>query len=463
MVLDVDGTLLRTDLLFETFWAALSRRFVATLGATVKNWTKPARLKRELLEIAAPDIAPLPVHEDVLGLANAAQRDGRAVCLVSGSDINLVDQVATRFGLDGPNFGSDGDNNLTGAAKARLLQARFGTGGYDYAGNSGADLHAWAGARRIVAVAPDRALNQRLRKLGKPAEIIGQRWGLKSLIRELRPHQWIKNLILFVPMLATHDFSWSSFGAVSLAAVAFSLAASSIYILNDLLDLASDRRHPEKRNRPIAAGALPIQAAMWASPTLSLLALGLALVVGPVVAGLTLVYMLGSLTYSLWLKKWRWVDVLVLASLFLLRLVTGMAAAMAALPATLLAFGFVVFFVLACVKRLTALSRMPKPGHLPGRGYSRSDLGSLQRAAYAGIPGAALLFLAYAHGPYAALLYGAPTVVALAVLPIVAWLFRVVRLSSLGKEDYDPVRFVLHDKTGFAIALSALALIVLAV
>jgi len=463
LVLDVDGTLLRTDLLFETFWAALSRRFVATLGATVKNWTKPARLKRELLGIAAPDIDPLPVHEDVLGLANSAQQDGRAVCLVSGSDINLVDQVATRFGLHGPNFGSDGENNLTGAVKARFLQARFGTGGYDYAGNSGADLHAWAGARRIVAVAPDRALNQRLRKLGKPAEVIGQRWGLKSLIQELRPHQWIKNLILFVPMLATHEFTWSAFGAVSLAAIAFSLAASSIYILNDLLDLASDRRHPEKCNRPIAAGALPIQAAMWASLMLSLLALGLALAVGPAVAGLTLIYMLGSLAYSLWLKKWRWVDVLALASLFLLRLITGAAAAMVALPAILLAFGFVVFFVLACVKRLTALSRMPKPGHLPGRGYSRSDLGSLRRAAYAGIPGAALLFLAYAHGPQAASLYSAQTVAALAVLPIVAWLFRVVRLSSLGKEDYDPVRFVLHDKTGFVIALAALALIVLAV
>ncbi|HBS50892.1 MAG TPA: prenyltransferase, partial [Rhodobacteraceae bacterium] len=149
-------------------------------------------------------------------------------------------------------------------------------------------------------------MRRALARMGKPVETLEEPGRPGALLRELRPHQWIKNLLLFVPMLAAQRFEWIVTGQVALAALAFSLGASAIYVLNDLLDLDADRRHPEKRERPLAAGTLPIPAAMTASAGLALLTLILALAVGPPVAALTLLYMAGSLGYSLWLKKRRW-------------------------------------------------------------------------------------------------------------------------------------------------------------
>jgi len=260
-----------------------------------------------------------------------------------------------------------------------------------------------------------------------------------------------------------HDLDPGGLAQVALAALAFSLGASAIYILNDLLDLESDRRHPEKRNRPIASGLLPIQTATGASAVLVLLALIIALGVSPAVGALTLLYMTGSLTYSLMLKKRRWLDVLALALFFMLRVFTGAVAAGVPIPPILLALGFTVFLALACAKRLTALSRLGAKGPLPGRGYSPADLMNLERIAYGSIAMAALLFLFYASGPRAAELYANPVLLAFAVIPLVIWLLRIVRLGIEGREDYDTVAFVLHDRAGWAILLAGLILIVLAI
>jgi 4-hydroxybenzoate polyprenyltransferase len=253
------------------------------------------------------------------------------------------------------------------------------------------------------------------------------------------------------------------FLAVCLAAVAFSLGASSIYVLNDLLDLEADRIHPEKRFRPIAAGRLPIAASMRISAVLALLAVGLGLAVSPLVALMTLAYMAGSLTYSLWLKKWRWLDLLALTGLFLLRLLTGAVAAGTPVTPDWLAWGFVVFFALACVKRLTALSRMPTCQHLPRRGYSRRDLVPLEYAAYTSVALSGVAFLAYVKSAHADGLYSAPRLAALAAIPATLWLFRMVRLGIAGQEDYDPVRFVLHDRLGLTMVAAGAALLLLAV
>ena len=462
LVLDVDGTLLRTDLLYETFWAALGHDFPATMRVALATWRHPERLKRALTDIARPQIELLPVRDEIVDIARAAIRAGRPVHLVSGSDQQLIDALADHLGLPEPHFGSDPGRNLTDATKAAFLADRFGRGGYDYAGNARADLKAWEGARKVIAVDPPGPVERRLTQMGKPVRIVADGWGLRDVVRELRPHQWVKNLLLFLPLLITHSFSVPGFLAVAMATLAFSLGASSIYILNDLLDLEADRIHPEKRLRPIASGALPIPTAMRVSAALVATAILLALSVSPQVAGLTILYMAGSLSYSLWFKKRRWLDVLALACLFLLRVLTGAVAADVMMPPLLLAFGFTVFFALACVKRLTALSRMPQQDHLPGRGYAHRDLVPVERAAFASIPVAAGLYLAYVWGPHAASLYSAPILASAAVVPVVLWLVRMVRLSVQGREDYDPVRFVLHDRPGLAMAGVGVLLLILA-
>lgn len=451
LVLDVDDTLLRTDLLYESFWAALGRDFLAALGAVTTHWKQPARLKKALIDIDRPDLDLLPVRDPVLAMARTALESGRSVHLVSGSNQDLIDELAATLSLPGDHHGSDPERNLTDTVKATFLEQRFGVGQYDYAGNSDADLKSWAGARKVIVVNPNAELLRKIEGLNKPVETLADGWEISDVIREIRPHQWVKNLLLFVPLLATQSFALDTFLAVCVAAVAFSLGASSIYVLNDLLDLEADRSHPEKRFRPIASGGLPIKVAMRLSALLALLAVCLAMSVDTSIALLTLTYMVGSLSYSLWLKKRRWLDLLALTGLFLLRILTGAVAAGTTVSVNLLGLGFVVFFTLACVKRLTALSRMPARDQLPGRGYSRADLRPLERAAYIGVGLSALGFLVYVWDAAAAGFYSAPLVAAVALIPAALWLFRMVRLGIAGREDYDPVRFALHDRVGLAL------------
>ena len=463
LVLDVDGTLLRTDMLYESFWAAMGQDMGATLATLGKRWSAPNLLKHELCDIAAPNVELLPMRAEIVALAEAARREGRPVYLASGSDHGLVEAVAQRLDLPGAHFGSDGSRNLTEETKAQALVERFGEGGFDYAGNSNADLPAWGAARRAIAVSPGPGLRHRLEAMDKPVEIVEDRAGFAALWKEMRPHQWIKNLLLFLPLLVAHEFGPQAVLAALMAAVAFSIGASSIYLVNDMLDLEADRLHPEKRNRPIASGALPIRNAMVASAALVALALGLAWLAGPPVAGLTLLYMATSLTYSLWLKKKRWVDLLSLAFMFLLRVLTGAVASQVAVPLVVLGFVFAVFFTLACVKRMTALARAVNHGKLPGRGYGPGDFRTLEWVSALGVGMSAALFLVYAFSGHSAGLYASQEILAVAVLPLALWLFRVVRLSELGQENYDPIQFVTHDRTGLLIAALGVGMVVLAV
>ncbi len=463
LVLDIDGTLLRTDLLFETFWAALGHNIAATLWVLISCWHSPARLKRRLLEIARPDIDLLPVRDGVVDLAREALAQGRPVHLASAADQSLVDAIARRFDLPGPHFGSDARVNLKGATKAQLLVREFGAQGYEYVGDSTADLMVWQTAASGVAVNVKGRLATRLAGLDTPVRTMTDKHDPKALLKELRPHQWIKNLLLFLPVLAAHDLRPGTVIPVMVAIVAFSIGASAIYIVNDLLDLAADRGHPEKRNRPVASGALPIPAAMLASAKLAVVALVLAYLVSPGVAALTLTYMVGSLSYSLWFKKRRWIDVLALAGLFLLRVQTGAVASQLPVPGWILALVFTTFFTLACVKRMTELARAIKRGHLPGRAYGQRHFRKLELAGFLGVVLSTALFVGYAYSAPASALYSRPHLLALVAVPVALWLGRVVALSAQGREDYDPVVFVMHDKVGLFIAAIGIAVLLLAI
>lgn len=463
LVLDIDGTLLRTDLLLETFWAALGRNLLATLLVVISSLLSPARLKHRLLQIARPDINLLPVRLSVLDRARSALDQGRVVCLASGADQAQVDAVARRFALPGPHFGSNPPHNLTGAAKADRLVAQFGEKGFDYAGNARVDLTIWRHARAVIAIAPGAGLAAQLKRLGKPVSIEPEARNRFAFLREIRPHQWIKNLLLVLPLIAAHDFDPGGIARVLVAMAAFSLGASALYIVNDLLDLDADRRHPEKANRPIASGALPIRRAMVLCLGLIIAAPLLAWTVSATVAALTITYMLSSLVYSLWLKKRVWVDLLTLAWMFLLRVVTGAIASQTALSGEVLGFVFALFLTLAAVKRITALARLLHRGHLPGRGYGKAHLGPLQAVAILGTVAALAIFLAYAFGTVAADLYASPALLALGAVPLGLWLARIIRLSGKGQEDYDPTVFVTHDKTGLALVAAGVLLAVLAV
>jgi len=451
LVLDVDGTFLKTDLLLENFWLALGRSPVACLGAVGRNLNNRAALKHALAELARPRVELLPVNERIAALARRSRKRGRKVVLASGSDRSLVEALAREHGFNTPVLASDGRTNLTGTRKARALVDAFGARGFDYAGDSRVDLPVWEQAENAILVGHLPRVARRLAEGGVNVEEYHQAWNLRDLLRALRPHQWVKNILLFLPLIAAHRVDFPGLLIVFFAALAFSLAASSIYIVNDLLDLEADRLHPTKRKRPFASGAVPIKVGMVAALGLGLYSLLLAFIISPAMLGVVALYMALSLAYSLRLKRMRWIDIATLAGLYTLRVLAGAIAAQVPASGFLVAFIFPVFLTLACVKRLTELTLATGDAPLPGRGYARRDRGDLLNVAILGTLGALSVFFLYSISDAAMLLYPTRWHLWLAMIPLGGWLVRMVALGWKGRQDYDPIVFAMRDRYGLAL------------
>lgn len=461
LVLDIDGSLARTDLATESFWAALRTDTRATLAAFFTPPLNRAGLKHRLARISRLEAELLPLRDEVLDLMHAALRAERPVVLTSGADQSQVNALAQHLGLPAPHFGSNGLDDLTGEAKAALLVERFGTGGFDYVGNSTADLPVWREAQQVIAVAPPQSLATRIAALGKPVQTMGEPWRLASLWHEMRPQQWVKNLLLLLPFVF-HALSLAELAPVLISIVAFCLLTSSVYLVNDMLDLGADRQHPDKRLRPIASGTLPITVASVSAGVLVLAALLIGGLVGRGVVSVELVYLIAGYTYSLWLKHVPWADLVLLAAFYVLRVIAGALAAGTGFSHWLVAFTATVFLALAAVKRLTDLARIRLRGNLPGRGYGHDDIPKLTAVAVAASGAAITVFLAYSLSPMANALYRYPWSLRLSALAIIAWFARMILLARVGKEDYDTVAFILRDRIGLVIAVIALALMILA-
>ncbi|MCE5974014.1 UbiA family prenyltransferase [Sinirhodobacter sp. WL0062] len=456
LVLDIDGTFLKTDLLFEAFWAGLGRDPIATLKS-LRFLRDPARLKAELAEIVHLRLDLMPVNPAVAELALHSTTEGREVILASASDRRQVQELAEHYGLSARVFASDGVTNLKGARKAEALVEAFGEGGFDYAGNEATDMAIWSHAENALVVG-DVPASRRLAEEGKNIVNLPGGWSGRALIKALRPHQWVKNILLFLPLIASHRFDLATFGLILLGIVAFSAAASSIYIVNDLLDLEADRLHPAKKRRPFARGAVPISVGMVTCLGLSVLALGIAAVLNLWFLGVIILYMITSLAYSLKLKRMRWVDITTLAGLYTIRVVAGAAAAKVDVSSYMLIFVFPVFLTLGCVKRLTELTLATGDERLPGRGYGRADRGDLLNVAGIGVFGALLIFFLYSFSDQARLLYPDTWLLWVALIPIAWWLIRMVALGWYGRQDYDPIVFALRDKFGLGLLMITLSL-----
>jgi len=276
-------------------------------------------------------------------------------------------------------------------------------------------------------------------------------WRVRDLVRAMRPHQWVKNILLFLPVVAAHRFDAAALLPVLWGIVAFSAAASSIYIVNDLLDLDADRQHPKKCTRPFAAGRVPIGVGVATSLGLAALALGLALSINGGFAALIVVYVALSVAYSFKLKRMRWVDIATLAGLYTLRVVAGALAAQVMVTGYLLVFIYPVFITLGSVKRLTELTLATSDARLPGRGYGRGDRGDLLNVAGLGTAIALLAFFLYSFTAHALSLYPTQWLMWLTLLPIAGWLIRMVWLGYAGKQDYDPIVFAMRDRYGLSL------------
>ncbi|MBA3054652.1 MAG: UbiA family prenyltransferase [Sphingomonadales bacterium] len=466
LAVDVDGTLVRTDLLHEALLQHVAHRPLEIPRLLLSLGGGKAGFKSHLADRAAPDFASLPLREETLALIRAAQAEGRPVYLVSASDHRYIAALAERIGGLAGAFGSSRECNLAGANKARLLNENFGPGGYDYVGDRPVDLAVWRDARRRFVVAAQSAFERRVIAEFPDAEVIARpRSHPRRYLKALRPHQWAKNLLVFLSIIAGHYFNPEMFAATLVAFVCFCAAASSAYIINDLLDLPGDRQHPTKCRRPFAAGDIPVSQGVVLSAVLLAGSIGLALLLPGKFLIILLLYVATTLAYSLVLKRKMVIDVITLGGLYSARVYAGLAASGAKQSEWLLMFSLFLFLSLALVKRCSELVMLREEGKdgIVGRGYRVADLAVLFPAACAAGYGAILVVALYMASPEVAVLYRHPARLWLLYPLLLYWITRVILLSGRNELHDDPVVFALTDRVSWAVGALCVGVIVLAI
>jgi 4-hydroxybenzoate polyprenyltransferase len=465
----MDGTLIKTDLLWESL-SRLLRRNPFQLFPVLFWWATRGRafLKKQLAARVVIDPATLPYNQPFLAFLREQKGAGRKLILATASDREMAMPVANHVGLFDEVLASDGRTNLRGANKLKALTEKFGERGFDYAGNSAADLAIWRGAREAIVVNAGWWLVKRVQHRENPGRIFERDSSFcAALVRSLRPHQWIKNVIIFVPTMAAHRLNELPLVLNDLwAFLVFCVCASGVYLVNDLLDLDADRRHPTKKNRPLAAGDLPLQVGLVLGPALLLAGLFLAVQLSWLFAGVTAAYLLLTTSYSWWLKRVALLDVFVLAGLYTIRLVAGHAATDIKYSSWLLMFSMFIFLSLALVKRYVELDSAEEssPGKpiTSGRGYMAHDLEVVTSLGTGSGYLAALVLALYVNSPQDSTvnsLYAHPNLLLLICPLLLYWISRMWLLAHRGQMHDDPVVFALKDATSYIVA--ALALVVL--
>jgi len=456
LVVDLDGSLLKSDLLLESALALLGQRPWMVLWFPAWLSRGKANLKREIAGRVTLDIASLPWDERVVDLLRAAEgRRERVLC--TASDELLALQVAEHLGCFDAVLASDGVVNMSGAAKREALSGRYGERGFDYVGNAPVDVEVWKHAREAIVVNAPAALARAAARVTTvrthlPAE--GSPW--RSWLHALRVHQWLKNLLVLLPMMAAHRFDDPALlGRTLLGFMAFCLCASGVYLLNDLLDLAADRHHARKRHRPFAAGSLSLVHGAAVSLLLTLAAFALALGLSPLFAGVLGVYYALTLAYSFRLKRRVMVDVIVLAGLYTLRIIGGGVLLATALSFWLLAFSMFLFLSLAMLKRYTELLRLVDDGksRSKGRGYEVEDLHLMQSLGGASGYNAVLVLALYINSSASEQLYGRPQLLWLLCPLLLYWISRAWMIAHRGLMRDDPVIFAATDRASQLVVL----------
>jgi len=468
LVVDLDGTLVKTDLLHEALSAALLKQPLSChriLGWLAKG---RANLKARLAELVSVDAATLPYRMDLLGWLREEKARGRRLVLATAENREVAGKVSQHLGIFDDVLGSDDQVNLKANAKRDALVHRFGEGGFAYIGNARDDIPVWTAASQTHVAGRSPGLARLLRERGTLGKVFNEPAGtLAALLQAMRPVQWAKNLLVLLPLLAAHKLLEADAAVHALlAAFVFCLAASSVYILNDLVDLHDDRHHPRKRLRPFASGALPVTLGWFAWPALLAAAgaLSLATLPGSFTATLA-VYVVLTMAYSCWLKRQPVADVVTLAILYTLRLIAGAAAIGVTASFWMLSFSVFVFLSLALIKRYSELKLTTDPGgagKLRGRGYAQRDLQFVAvlggSAAYTSV----LVLALYVQDERTAAMYAHPQFIWAACPIFLFWISRAWLLASRGEMHDDPVVFAARDRTSWAIAALLLATFLLA-
>lgn len=466
LCVDLDGTLVKSDTLVDSLLVLLRTdpaKIFKLPGALARG---KASFKAFVSRSVSVDTAHLPYNNSLLQYLRLEFAHGRIIHLTTGADSRLANRISDDLGIFSEVFASDGATNLTGTNKLEKLRARLQCADFDYIGNETTDLPLLGHAIEPMVANPSLGLRLRLKTRGiRPARVfLERRPFFGSVLSALRLHQWTKNLLIFVPLFLSHAVTRGKLLTALAAFGCFSLTASASYIVNDLLDLEADRRHPGKRLRPFAAGDLPATAGILLAIAFLLTGLLAARQLPGNFFEWLLIYLATSLAYSWYLKRLELIDVLVLSGLYILRLLAGSAATLTPISHWLAGFSMFLFLSLAIVKRFAELENLRLRNAVPrnGRGYILADLNQLRSFGTASAYAAVVVFAIYISGPDVVKLYRESRLLWMIVPLMILWLNRVWLLASRGKLNEDPVAFALTDPISQVIGILSLMIVFLA-
>jgi len=466
LCVDLDGTLIKSDSLVDSLLVLMRTqpgRIFQLPGALLRG---KAGFKAFIARSVSMDIAHLPYNNTVLRFLHLEHARGRPLYLATGADMQLATRVGGHLGIFNDVLASDGSTNLTGRNKLDSLRAQLHSAAFDYIGNASPDLPLLAHATEPMVANPSIGLRLRLRARGiHPTQTFVERRPVAiSLLNALRVHQWAKNLLVFVPLLLSHAVTPQKLLTALVAFGCFSVTASAAYIVNDLLDIEADRRHPSKRMRPFAAGDLQAITGIFLAALLLLAGFFTARTLPWPFFDWLLIYLGTTLAYTWYLKRLELIDVLVLSGLYILRLLAGSAATQTPISHWLAGFSMFLFLSLAIVKRFAELENLRVSNASPqnGRGYILADLNQLRAFGTASAYAAVVVFAIYISSTDVVKLYRESRLLWMIVPLMILWLNRVWLLASRGKLNEDPVAFALTDSISLVIGLLAVMIVLLA-
>jgi 4-hydroxybenzoate polyprenyltransferase/phosphoserine phosphatase len=455
LFVDLDGTLIKTDLLVESAFLLLKKQPWMLLAMLYWLAYGKARLKEEIAQRTVLDFEVLPLQKEFVEFLHNEAKNGRTLYLATASDRRLAEPVAKRLGIFKRVLASEGRCNLKGARKLEAILACCNGSAFDYAGNERVDYSIWDKARRAIVVNPDIGVINGARKRGYEVQQVfdDRPPKAKTWIRALRIHQWAKNVLLGVPILTAHAFAFSAIAEIVTAFSAFGLVASATYLLNDLLDLVSDRHHPSKRKRPFAAGDIGLASGVLGMIITFGAGFGLAVQLSGHFLFTLLAYLGLTISYSFYFKRIVLIDVLLLASLYTIRIVAGAYAIEVPLSSWLLGFSMFIFLSLALVKRCTELMAMQRLSRetIKGRDYRVSDYAMLSAMGVASGYISILVLALFISSPESVGKYTYPVLLWL-LCPLMAyWVSRLWLKTSRGEMHDDPLIFSLKDQASWIV------------
>tara|TARA_R110000764_G_scaffold44666_1_gene100560 strand:- start:7334 stop:8764 length:1431 start_codon:yes stop_codon:yes gene_type:complete len=460
LVVDLDGTLVRTDMLFETafVYARLNPFKLIQMLYWLFSGGK-VFLKKKLFEKINFDVTTLPYNDEVLELISSKKNEGYYIVLATATYITLANEIADFLGIFDEVYASSGLINLSSSNKKELLLDKYGEFAFEYMGNSMDDLPVWEVSSKAYIVNPNYGVFKKASTSCLEFELMTKSSSkVKTWVKALRIHQWAKNGLIFLPLLAAHKMlDLNLLISASIAFILFGICASSVYLLNDLLDLNADRQHKTKRNRPFASGKISIIKGVVVFPLLLLTSFICSFLFLPIgfFAVLSVYYLL-TLGYSLFLKRYIAVDVITLALLYCIRIVAGAASVGLALTSWILAFSMFIFLSLALVKRYAELNearRQGKQGKALGRGYFPEDLELISSLGSSSGYLSVLVLALYIQDLSYSSLYENTQIMWLACPIMLFWITRIWILTHRGEMHDDPVVFAIKDKVSIVTVL----------